>query len=313
MTRSHKEQGNEQPNTGESLEKRQSPNTMSDDQVSTSAGFGATPPLPFRGSDLPETLASLGHEFRTPLAIIDGYTGTLLAHGPQLSPQEHEEFLQQVQQATKHLEHLTEQLLQMANLEAGTIQLDLSLVDLAELARAAVSQVKRLVPAGRHTRFRFVVQCRDARGKRLKVPALVRADLHRLRQVVEHLIHNAVKYSPLGGRVDVIVRPALHSGRRTGSGEDFEPKFWELCVCDFGVGIAPEHLERVFQPFYRVDTSLTREQYGLGVGLAACRHLVSLHRGRIWAESCPDGGSAFHLWLPLAQALADGEVISPRV
>jgi signal transduction histidine kinase len=305
MPTSHKKQGIGQPNTSESLEKRQNPGRMSDDQVSTSPGISATPPLPFTGSYLPETLASLGHEFRTPLAIIDGYTGTLLAHGPQLSPEEHEEFLQAVQQATKHLEHLTEQLLQMANLEAGTIQLDLSLVDLTELARAAVSQVKRLIPAGRHSRFRFVIQCRDARGKRLKVPAFVQADLHRLRQVVEHLIHNAVKYSPVGGRVDVIVRPAPQDESSTGSVEVFDPKFWELCVCDFGVGIAPEHLERIFEPFYRVDASLTREQYGLGVGLAACRHLVSLHRGRIWAESCPDGGSAFHLWLPLAQALAD--------
>jgi signal transduction histidine kinase len=305
MPTSHEKQGNEQPNTGESLEKQQSPDRMSDDQVSTSPGFGATPPLPFRGSDLPETLASLGHEFRTPLAIIDGYTGTLLAHGPQLSPKEHQEFLQAVQHATKHLEYLTEQLLQIANLEAGTIQLDMSLVDLTELVRAAVSQVKRLIPAGRHSGFRFVVQCRDARGKRLKVPAFVQADLHRLRQVVEHLIHNAVKYSPLGGRIDVIVRPAPQDGRSTGSGEVFEPKFWELCVCDFGVGIAPEHLERIFEPFYRIDTSLTRDQYGLGVGLAACRHLVSLHYGRLWAESCPDGGSALHLWLPIAQALAD--------
>jgi len=305
MATSHEEEGNDKLNSSESLESRQNPGSMSDVPVSTSPGFGATPPLHFRGSDLPETLASLGHEFRTPLAIIDGYTGTLIAHGPQLSATEHQEFLQAIQHATKHLEHLTEQLLQIANLEAGTIQLDLSLVDLTELARAAVSQVKRLIPAGRHGRFHFVVQCRDARGKRLRVPAFVQADLHRLRQVVEHLIHNAVKYSPVGGRVDVIVRPAPQDGRSIGSGEGVDPKFWELCVCDFGVGVPPDHLERIFEPFYRVDTSLTREEYGLGVGLAACRHLVSLHRGRIWAESCPDGGSAFHLWLPLADALAD--------
>jgi signal transduction histidine kinase len=304
MPTSHEKQGDERPTTRDSLEMRPDPGRKSDDPVSTSGGFEATPPLSFSGSDLPETLASLGHEFRTPLAIIDGYTGTLLAHGPQLSPQEHEEFLKAVQQATKHLEHLTEQLLQMASLEAGTIQLDLSLVDLTQLARAAVTQVKRLIPAGRHSRFRFVIQCRDARGKRLRVPAFVQADLHRLRQVVEHLIHNAVTYSPLGGRVDVIVRPAPQDSASTGSGDIFDPTFWELCVCDFGVGIAPDHLERIFEPFYRVDTSLTREQYGLGVGLAACRHLVSLHRGRLWAESCPDGGSAFHLWLPLAQDLA---------
>jgi two-component system phosphate regulon sensor histidine kinase PhoR len=126
-----------------------------------------------------------------------------------------------------------------------------------------------------------------------------------LRQVVEHLVQNAVKYSPEGGRIDVIVRPAPQTTRATESGKASDQTFWELCVCDFGIGIPDEHLERIFEPFYRVDTRLTREQYGLGVGLAACRHLVRLHHGRIWAESCPDGGSAFHLWLPLAEELAD--------
>jgi signal transduction histidine kinase len=77
------------------------------------------------------------------------------------------------------------------------------------------------------------------------------------------------------------------------------PAFLEICVCDFGLGIAEEHLERIFEHFYRVDTRLTREVYGLGLGLTVCQYLVVLHQGRIWAESCPDGGSAFHIWLPL--------------
>jgi signal transduction histidine kinase len=126
--------------------------------------------------------------------------------------------------------------------------------------------------------------------------------------VVEHLVQNAVKYSPEGGRIDVIVHPAPPDGRSsspTGSDGASGQAFWELCVCDVGIGIPEQHLEQIFEPFYRVDTRLTREQYGLGVGLAACRHLVHLHHGRIWAESCPDGGSAFHLQLPPAEAFAD--------
>ena len=77
------------------------------------------------------------------------------------------------------------------------------------------------------------------------------------------------------------------------------PAFLEICVCDYGLGIPEEHLERIFEHFYRVDTRLTREVNGLGLGLTVCQHLVALHQGRIWAESCPDGGSAFHIWLPL--------------
>jgi signal transduction histidine kinase len=63
--------------------------------------------------------------------------------------------------------------------------------------------------------------------------------------------------------------------------------------------LCEEHLGRIFEHFYRVDTRLTREVYGLGLGLTVCHRLVTLHQGRIWAESCPDGGSAFHIWLPL--------------
>jgi signal transduction histidine kinase len=305
MGTSHKSGGNEQPKASASLKNRQDPGTTSANQVSTPLRFDAPLPVSFMGSTLPETLASLGHEFRTPLAIIDGYIATLLSRGAQLTAAEHEEFLQTAQEATRRLEHLTEQLLQIAHLEAGMVQLDQSVIDLSKLARAAVSQAKQLIPAGLRGRLRFVVQCRDARGKRLKTPALVQGDLHRLRQVVEHLVQNAVKYSPEGGRIDVIVRPAPGEGHSRRPGEASGRAFWELCVCDFGIGIPDEHLGRIFDPFYRVDTSLTREQYGLGVGLAACRHLVHLHHGRIWAESCPDGGSAFHLWLPFAEALLD--------
>ena len=303
MSTSHEQGGNEQPsNAGKSLERRLSPNTAPTDQSSASP---ATLPVHVLGSALPETLATLGHEVRTPLAIIDGYTSTLLSHGPKLTAKEHEEFLHAIQQATKHLEHLTEQLLQIAQLEAGMIQLDQSVIDLCHLARAVVSQVVRHVPAGLRGRYHFVVQCRDTRGKRLKTPALVQGDLHRLRQVVEHLVQNAVKFSPAGGQIEVIIQPATQAGSSTGPEAASDRTCWELCVSDFGIGIAADQLERIFEPFYRVDTSLTRKQDGLGVGLAACRHLVSLHHGRIWAESCPDGGSAFHLWLPVAGTPGD--------
>ncbi len=305
MSTSHEQRENEQPNIGESSERSLTPNAAPTDQSSVSPWSAATLPMHFVGSALPETLAALGHEVRTPLAIIDGYTSTLLSHGTQLTANEHEEYLRIVQHATKHLEHLTEQLLQIAELEAGMIQLDHSLIDLCHLARAVVRQVQQHIPQGLRGRFHFGMQCRDARGKRLKTPALVQGDLHRLRQVVEHLLQNAVKFSPAGGRIDVFIQPATQAGSTAGPGEASELAGWELCVCDVGVGIAAEQLERIFEPFYRVDTSLTREQDGLGVGLAACRHLVSLHHGRIWAESCPEGGSAFHLWLPVADASGD--------
>ena len=305
MSTSCESGGNDRPtNNGEFPLQQATPRTAATDNSSASSWVEVTP-WRFTELALPETLASVGHEVRAPLTIIDGYTATLLSHRSQLTSNEQEEFLQAIHQATKRLEHITEQLLQIAHLEAGMIQLDLSLVDLTELARAAVSQTKRLVPEELRDCLRFVVQCWDAQGKELETPAHIQGDLLRLHQVVEHLVHNAVVYSPTGGRIEVIIQPVSPGSAAAGVGQSVSSVFWELCVRDRGIGIPPEHLEQIFEPFYRVDTRLTREQYGLGVGLAACRHLVRLHRGRIWAENCPDGGSVFHVWLPAALADVD--------
>ncbi|HEX6553640.1 MAG TPA: ATP-binding protein [Ktedonobacteraceae bacterium] len=75
----------------------------------------------------------------------------------------------------------------------------------------------------------------------------------------------------------------------------------EICICDNGMGIPPEHLERIFERFHRVENGLTREVNGLGLGLPICKRIVELHQGSIWAESCPAGGSAFHVLLPVGE------------
>jgi signal transduction histidine kinase len=125
--------------------------------------------------------------------------------------------------------------------------------------------------------------------------------MQRIYQMLEQLLENAIKFSPVGGRIDVIIQLAPQARRSPEPAvQDPPPTFVEICVCDLGIGIPEEHLERVFEPFYRVDTRLSRDFYGLGLGLATCKHVVALHQGRIWAESCPDGGCAVHVWLPVA-------------
>jgi signal transduction histidine kinase len=276
-----------------------------------SAVSPSSPPafsLPPAGSSLLELLAALSHEFLTPLAVIEGYSSTLLSHRERLAPNEQDEFLQMIQEAGRRLGNLTEQLLEIAKLEAGIIQLHHSPVDLSTLAHEAMTQAEQRIPGPLRERFTFTLQSRDALRNPLRDPPLVTGDVLRLQQVLGHLLANAIKYSPEGGRIDLIVQPAASPRRsgvsvQTGPGTDREAAaFWEICVCDVGVGIADEHLERIFDPFYRVDTRLTRENYGLGLGLATCKYLVSLHHGRIWAESCPGGGSAFHVWLPLEES-----------
>jgi signal transduction histidine kinase len=251
---------------------------------------------------VPEVLATLRHEFFTPLMMIKGYTSTLLSHRQRLAPQEQDEFLQMIEQAEGRLETLGEQLLEIAQLEAGIIRLEHSLVDICALAREALTQAELQVPEPLRGRFTFVLRCRDALGEPMTDPPLITGDVQRLQQLLQHLLENAVHYSPAGGKIDVIVQPAPRTGSDEGLRQVADESFLEICVCDVGVGIPEEDLERIFAPFYRVDSGLTRERYGLGLSLTACKHLVSLHQGRLWAETCPDGGSAFHVWLPLVNA-----------
>ena len=249
---------------------------------------------------LVELLATIGHEFRTPLTVINGYTSTLLRQAQQLSSEEQSEFLQVILQAGKRLESLTDRLLEIAQLEIGAFQIEYSLVDVASLAREAIALAQQYVPEPLRGRFTFNLHCRDEAGNQTQeVPAVI-GDVRCLRKVLEHLLENAVRFSPEGGSIDVIARPAPQGGTAGVPDRPLNvPSFLEICVCDFGLGIPGEHLERIFEHFFRVDTRLTREVSGLGLGLTVCKYLVALHRGRIWAESCAAGGSAFHVWLPL--------------
>jgi signal transduction histidine kinase len=251
---------------------------------------------------LVELLATVGHEFRTPLTVINGYTSTLLRRDRQLSLEEQREFLLMIQEAGKRLEFLTDRLLEIAQLEAGAFQIEYSTVDVPSLAREAIALTKRRVPEPLRDRFTFHLQCRDEVGNQTQEVPAVKGDVRSLRKVLEHLLENAIHYSPAGGRIDVIARPAPQGGTASDLDQPLHtPSFLEICVCDFGLGIPDEYLERIFEHFYRVDTRLTREVNGLGLGLTVCKYLVALHHGRIWAESCPDGGSAFHVWLPMEE------------
>lgn len=251
---------------------------------------------------LVELLATIGHEFRTPLTVINGYTSMLLRQEQQLPAEEQREILQMIQAAGTRLEFLTDRLFELAQLESGTVQLDYRTVDVTSLAREAIAHAERQVPEPLRDRLTFHLHCRDEVGNQTQDVPPVRGDVRRLREVLEQLLENAVRFSPNGGRIDVIARPAPQGASASNLEQPLQgPSFLEICICDFGLGIPDESLQRIFERFYRVDTRLTREVNGLGLGLTVCEYLVALHQGRIWAESCAAGGSAFHLWLPLAE------------
>jgi signal transduction histidine kinase len=279
--------------------------------------------LPVRTQALvAELLATMSHELRTPLATIKAYTATLL--GPRkISPAERRAFLLAIERASDHLEVVIEHLLELAALETGTQVLEPSTVNLAQLIREAISarehraDAERAVAAGR---LHFHLENRGSTpGDEV---FLIEADRYRLRKVLDQLLENAITYSPEGGTIEVSLRMVSppnraersglppHGGLTSQMASSHQPELpgeqeWvEISVRDEGQGIAAEHLERVFDPFYRVDMRLAREVNGLGIGLAICKRIVELHGGVIWAESTVGAGSTFHVWLPRVGPLA---------
>jgi signal transduction histidine kinase len=274
------------------------------------AGFPPLEKAPGQAPTLQETqqmiielFTTLNHEFRSPLAVIKGSTSTLLLQEQLVSLEERREFLQMIQAAEKRLEGLTGRLLEIAQLEAGAFQMQVDLVDIPSIVRSAMDRVRQLVPEAARERFTFQLQCRDAAGQQASDVPPVKGDLPSLQKVLEHLLENAVRFSPNGGSIEVCVQPVSRERLAALPDPSFKPRpFLEICVCDEGIGIPEEHLEAIFSRFYRVETGLTRETSGLGLGLTICKHLVALHQGRIWAERRPTGGSVFHLWLPAERA-----------
>lgn len=262
-----------------------------------------------------ELLGTVSHELRSPLASIKGYAATLLKHERDLSARERHEFLQAIVQASDRLEEVIDRMLEMSQLETGTVRLGSTWVDLEQLARDAVRDAQRRGAERDAGRFTFSFTLRFASEPRQ--PAAVVGDRRRLREVLDQLLENAMKYSPNGGIIDVTIQPygagsprenadtvqGARDMQRVGAPAGTLPtEMVEIVVRDSGIGIPAEHLDRVFERFHRVDTRLTREAEGLGLGLAIAKRVIELHDGAIWAESVAEGGSAFHIVLPLASS-----------
>lgn len=233
-----------------------------------------------------DLLGTVSHELRSPLASIKGYTTTLLRHERRLAREERHQFLLAINEASDRLEAIIERFLEVSQFETGQITIDRSPVDVARLAGEAISSIKERVEAAAPGRFAFALRLEDARGEPTSSVPLVMADLRRIREVLDNLLENAIKYSPEGGLVKVTIRPI--------------DDMLELCIADTGQGIPADHLERIFERFHRVDTRLTRGVNGLGLGLTICKYIVEQHNGRIWAENRPHSqGSAFYVRLPV--------------
>ena len=218
-------------------------------------------------------IANVSHELRTPLTSIQGYVETLLEDSKP-KPETSREFLGIILKNASRMNRLTEDLLALASVESPDYKLA------AQQARASVLVHDAIESLG------GMVVDSGVRLESADAPdALVMADPDAMNQVFGNLIENALKYGKAGKRI-VVGAKLL----------DNEVEFF---VQDFGPGIASEHLDRIFERFYRVDKARSRESGGTGLGLAIVKHIVLAHGGRIWAESELGAGAAFHFTLPL--------------
>ena len=225
-----------------------------------------------------EFVSNVSHELRTPLASIRALVETLET-GAVDDPAMAADFFARIVGEVDRLAALVDELLDLARLESGRVALRVEEIAAADLIGRGV---ERLAPQIERARLELVVQVPP------DLPP-VQADRPRIEQVLLNLIHNAIKFTPPGGRITVSAVPAGDVLR--------------VEVADTGIGISADELPRIFERFYKTDKA--RRSGGTGLGLAIAKHIVQAHGGTIWAESVPDQGATFFFTLPLAAANAE--------
>lgn len=227
-------------------------------------------------------IANVSHEMKSPLTVVKGYVENLIDdpaavekwHGP----------LSQIEQQTDRLCSIVEDLMALSNLEAGPAPKALQPVDIAALVRSAISEAKEL---GRNT-HRFESDIDDG--------LLILGIYNELYSAVTNILFNAVSYTEEGGTISVAWRQQA----------DGAPRF---SVTDTGIGIAPQHVPRLTERFYRVDQARSRELGGTGLGLAIVKHVLIRHKAGLEVDSEPGKGSTFAFVFPpdLGRRRGDGE------
>src|SRR6202043_1464806 len=224
-------------------------------------------------------VANASHELRTPLAALSGFIETLQGSARD-DTKARERFLAIMQEQAHRMARLIDDLLSLSRIELNAPPRPEKPVDLVPIVRQVVDGLETL--------------SRD-RGVGVNVEGenalLILGDRDELVRLFENLVENALKYGAPGKRVDIRLAP--------GTTADGEPEA-QVAVRDYGPGIAPEHLPRLTEQFYRVDVTESRAQGGTGLGLALVKHILQRHRGRFTIDSAPGAGATFTVHLPTA-------------
>jgi two-component system phosphate regulon sensor histidine kinase PhoR len=221
-------------------------------------------------------VANASHELRTPLSTLIGYTETLREQAEDIDPATRERFLSVVHDEARRMQRIVEDLISLSRIEAEKFTEPTDAIALGPLVGQAAESARRMA---------------DERGSAIVceiVPDLpqIAADRGQMMQLLDNLITNALRYGEAGTPVRVSAAA--------------EASMVHLSVADEGDGIAPEHLARITERFYRVDTSRSRSLGGTGLGLAIVKHIVERHRGRLSIESELGRGTTIHVFLPVA-------------
>ena len=218
-------------------------------------------------------LSSVSHDLRTPLAAIAGASTTLLETAPDKDPEVRRQLLQSVVDESRRLNRLVDNLLDMTRLESGAVGLNTQWQVLEEIVGTALGHLKRELE-------QHVVVT--------DIPAdlpLLSLDGVLMEQVLVNLLENAVRYTPVGSRIEISARRVYNDVR--------------IQVADNGPGLPPGSETRVFEKFFR-GTQSADSRRGVGLGLAICKEIVLAHGGRISAQNCTEGGAEFTISLPFS-------------
>lgn len=238
-------------------------------------------------------LSKISHDLKTPLASMQETIDVLLDEVPGPLAEKQRRLLQLNHQSGQRLSGMLAKLLDLSQLESGTLQPELRTLELSGVVRRALDQCESLCV---ERALRLVPLLPDA-------SLLLECDGDRLLQLLENLLENAVKFSPLHGEIRVEMR-LLETRPR-----DVPPQHWRtsaqpgscsvlITVQDAGPGVPPAHRELIFEPFYQTETGRSVRGRGVGLGLTICRDIAAAHGGAIWIADTPGGGSRFHVLLP---------------
>ncbi|MEX0613971.1 MAG: ATP-binding protein [Pirellulales bacterium] len=263
-------------------------------------------------------IANVSHELKTPLSSIKAYAETL-RNGALHDPEASQKFLARIEEQADRLHHLIMDMLMLARIESDQQVFDIVPVCVAEIVARCLEDHRSAAEA---KRISLAVDM-DGAPSDAWSQCSVRADREGLRDILDNLIDNAIKYTPEEGRVTVgwrcgQLRSEERGARSEAEGARSEERgarseepaahiqhpVAQIFVRDTGIGIKPEDQRRVFERFYRVDKARSRELGGTGLGLSIVKHLVQAFGGKVGVVSEPGKGSTFTVELPLCEAAA---------